>query len=336
MGKSTVNNMLASIKRRSDYDIDDDDDLTALLLDIMDDGLRQMKQWLFENDLKDAVSQIGSFKTIASQAYRDITKAVIVGDLTTFTGQAGDTIDVHIDGTDYADIDISGATDIDDVVTAINSDTSGTQASADANGYLQILSDTTGTTSIVTIADGTSTAQTVIAELFSVAAERTQSAITDVDEIYRLSERVNQNVIDVIDYYDLININPKPSASTASVPVQAALWDDKIYFNPTPSAANLIYIDYFIKVTAPVAGATLPFDQKYDAILKQYCRFGFFMWKHAGSPDLNAVTALEKGVLDDLVKKLIVNASKNVGKNRGQRSRNINRSTTGPRRVIST
>jgi len=332
MGKSTVNNMLSSIKRRVDYDIVDDD-LDTLLLDCMDDGLRQMKQWLFENDLKNDVSQSGSFKTIAGQSYRDITKAVIVGDLTTFTGQAGDTIDVHIDGTDYDDIDIAACTTIALVVIAINAITGGSEASTDDNGYLQILSGTTGSTSIVTIADGTSTGQTVIAELFSVAAERTQSAITDVDEIYRLTERVNQTAIDMIDYFDLIAMNPKPSSSTASTPNVAALWDDKIFFYPTPSAANLVYIDYYIKVTTPVAGASLPFDQKYDAILKQYCRVEFFAWKFSGSPQAPPLMR-EEGKLKLLVDQIIVNSAKNIGKNRGQRSRRSG-GTPGPRRVIS-
>ncbi len=334
MGKSTVNNMLASIKRRVDYDIVDDD-LDTLLLDCMEDGLRQMKQWLFENDLKDSISESASFKTIAGQAYRDITKAVIVGDKTTFTGQTNDTIDVHIDGTDYADIDISTATTIALVVIAINAATSGSQASADANGYLQILSDTTGSTSVVTIADGTSTGQTVIAELFSVAAERTQASITDVDEIYRLTERVNQKPIWMIDYYDLIAKNPKPSSSTFDTPDEAALWDDKIYFNPTPSAANLVYIDYYLKVTAPTAGNDLPFDQKYDPVLKQYCRVEFFAWKFSGNP-ASPPLLREEGKLTKLVNELIVNAAKNIGKNRGQKSRRSGLGQTGPRRVIST
>ena len=333
MGKTTVNNMLSSIKQRIDYDITDTD-LDTILLDAMGDGLHEMKQLLFENDLKDDVSESKSFKTIAGQAYRDITKAVIVGDLTTFTGQANDTIDVHIDGTDYDDIDIASATTIALVVTAINSATSGTQASTDANGYLQILSDTTGSTSVVTIADGTSTGQTVIAELFSVAAERTQSAITDVDEIYRLTERVNQKPIDMIDYYDLIATNPKPSSSTASTPDQAAEWNDRIYFNPTPSEAQLIYIDYYIDAVAPVAGATLPFKSKYDSILKQYCRLEFIKWQLRGNPALNNAVIVEEGLLTKKIDALIVKASKNVGKNRGQKSRRRG-GQSGPRRVIS-
>jgi len=98
--------------------------------------------------------------------------AQINGDQDAFTGQAGDTILVTIDGSEYDNIDISACADIADVAEAINTATGNGEASVDDDGYLQIRG-----VYGVSIADGSSTAQTVIAELFSVEAERTDTAV---------------------------------------------------------------------------------------------------------------------------------------------------------------
>jgi hypothetical protein len=98
--------------------------------------------------------------------------AQINGDLDAFTGEAGDTINVTIDGTLYEDIDIAACTTITLVAAAINTAAEGSPASVDDDGYLQIVG-----CSGVTIADGTSTGQTVIDELFSVEGDRTDTAV---------------------------------------------------------------------------------------------------------------------------------------------------------------
>jgi len=118
-------------------------------------------------DLTDAAS--GILKLILNST--DIA-AVITGDKTTFAGQAGDKIKVMIDSIEYDDIDISACVTIANVVSAINSAVGSTVASVSTD-FLRITSPTSGDDSNVTIADGTNTTQTVIAELFSVAGNRT-------------------------------------------------------------------------------------------------------------------------------------------------------------------
>ena len=102
--------------------------------------------------------------------------AVIAGDKTSFTGQAGDKIKVTIDSVVYDNIDISASTSIDNVVTAINSAVGAVVASK-SSSCLRITSSTTGSSSNATIADGTGTTQTVIAELFSIVANRTATGV---------------------------------------------------------------------------------------------------------------------------------------------------------------
>jgi len=101
--------------------------------------------------------------------------AVITGNQATFTGQADDKIKVIIDSVTYDDIDVSVCTTIDAVAAAINLATGGTQATKSPGGNLVITSPTAGAASTCTIADGSGTGQTVIAELFSVTADRTNS-----------------------------------------------------------------------------------------------------------------------------------------------------------------
>lgn len=108
-----------------------------------------------------------------SRMYSVAIAAFVIGDISTFTGQANDKIKVIVDGVTTDDIDISAATDLDDVVDAINAATGGSEASkSGVPNYLRILSNTTGTNSSVTIADGTNTGQTVIAELFADPNDR--------------------------------------------------------------------------------------------------------------------------------------------------------------------
>lgn len=97
--------------------------------------------------------------------------AVITGDKATFTGIAGDKIKVTIDDVDYDDIDISACVSIATVAVAINAAVGATVATVDGSTHLVITSPTTGTDSNVTIADGTNTAQTVIADLFATAVK---------------------------------------------------------------------------------------------------------------------------------------------------------------------
>jgi hypothetical protein len=98
--------------------------------------------------------------------------AVITGDTIVFAGQAGDKIKVTIDDIVYDNIDISACVSIANVVTAINTAVGAVVASVVAGiggGQLRSTSTNAGTGSNVTIADGTTTTQTVIADLFAAA-----------------------------------------------------------------------------------------------------------------------------------------------------------------------
>ena len=335
MGKTAVNTLISSIKKRIDYDITDTS-LDALLLDMLNDGVINMRQWMLDADLVGDISKSSSFVVLSGDESADITQSIVVGDSTTFTGVTGDTIDVQISGIDYADIDISAATTIAAVVTAINTSVGSTVASTDDDGNLKI-TPTTGTGNVI-VTDGTSTTTTCIARLISLARNRSDTGISDFDEVLRLREKDNDKVLRLVGFEDLVDSEPDESVGSASTPDIAALWSDgsTFFFRPTLSKSLRIYIDYFPQHTALVAGATLPFKTKYDPVLKQYCRLEFLKWQLRGNPNLNNILIVEKGVLDDLVKQFITKATKNIGKNRGQRSRRSGSGAVGPRRVIST
>lgn len=266
MAKTTVNNIVSEVKILGDYNITDDD-LTTLLLYAINKAIKRTKQQLLDNGLTQDITASTTFKLKTGQAYVDIQKAMIVGNVATFTGIANDKIKVTIDGTDYDDISIATATTIALVATAINTAVGSTVARANAEGYLEIESPTSGSSSAVTIADGTATGQTVVADLFSTSAERTKSAITDLDEILKLSERVNDRDIDIWTYDRFLSVYTDPDYSSASTPDVAARFGNYIYFGDTPSSSAFIYMDYFKLITEVTSGSTMPFDEKYDPII---------------------------------------------------------------------
>ena len=104
--------------------------------------------------------------------------AQITGNTLLFTGQAGDKIKVIVDGDIYDDIDISSATSIAEVAVLINAAVGVYVyfATVTVDGYLMLTSPTSGKESNVTIADGTSTTQTCVAEVFGTTVR------TDVGE----------------------------------------------------------------------------------------------------------------------------------------------------------
>jgi len=327
MGKTAVSTIVTAIKRRSDYNINDSD-LSDLIIDILNDSHKVVKQLFLDYNIMQEISANASFKTIALQAYRDITKAVIVGDVASFTAVAGDKITVSIDGTEYTTGALTGAVLVATVVTAINLATAavGDVASEDENGFLQILSLTTGTNSVVTISDD---AGTGAARLFTVAAERTQSAITDLDEIIVLSERTNDSSIGIISYNDLIKDYPDPSADTSSTPEVAARWLDRIYFGPTPSEAILIYLDYIKALTALTLTSTMPFSEKYDPLFIAMGKAEVL--EFLDNTNATGITVALNRV-KDLKDELIISRAKNVGMNQQTKSRDGGEGA-GPRMV---
>ena len=330
MDNTTVAAIIASSKKRIDYEITDTS-LDELLLDTINDGVIIIRQWLMDYGLRAAIGKTGSFVVLSGAESADIRLSMIIGDKTEFTGVTGDKINVNIDGTDYNDIDISGATTIALVVAAINSATSGTEASEDENGALLITSTTTDGTGKVTITDGTSTVTTVIARLFSVSWERTDTGISDFGEPLRFREKDNGTVIGIRNWEDLVDFQPDEAQSSSSTPDFIARWDgdNKVFFRSALSKTLRVYIDYFADQSALVAGSTLPFKRKYDPVLKQYMRVEFFAWKFADDPR-NPQMIREETKLISLKDDLIRTASKNFGKNRQTKSRRSGQSS-GPR-----
>ena len=212
-----------------------------------------------------------TIQTVEDQEYRDPTFARIRGDKATFTGAAGDKIDVWIDGTEYADIDVSACTTIALVVTAINTAVGSTVAYATTDGYLEIKSLTTGASSAVKIEDDAA-ASGAVDDLFSDEDYREQDAITDIDEIIVLTEKTNDNPIDIIPYHRLRKLSVDPSNDTATSPLQAAWHRNYLYFRPRPTSAILIYIDYYIDVAAITTASTMPFKDKYDPIIVELAK----------------------------------------------------------------
>jgi hypothetical protein len=291
------------------------------LLDCINEANKSLKQWFYKYGIYKEIGLSTSFKTVAGREYRDVTKAVIVGDKSSFTGTAGDKIKVVIDGVTKDDIVIGTATTIALVATAINTSFSATVATVDSDGFLQIESQTTGSTSAVSIADGGTTVQTVIAKLFSVAAERTDTAISDLDEILTLTERVNDRRLAILPYDNLISIEPNPSSNSESVPTMAARFGDNIYFRYTPSSAKYIYIDYIrdiVELTSTTSGS-MPFSNRYDNLLIYEARINYCMWKE---PDNRNILVSVREKRDELFQTLISDAVVNFGQNNQSESRN--------------
>lgn len=71
MAKTTVDNMVAKIKRTCDYNITDSG-LDTLLIDYINGALHKMKQLFLDYGLNDEVGATDSFSTVADQEYVDI------------------------------------------------------------------------------------------------------------------------------------------------------------------------------------------------------------------------------------------------------------------------
>lgn len=330
MAKTSISSLITRIKRKADYNISDDD-LDNLIVDEINDALKIIKQWLMDNAIYKDVSKSESIKTVEDQEYVDLNIARIVGDTASFTAVAGDKITVTIDGTAYTTAALTGAVLVATVVTAINLATAaiGDVASESDDGYLVITSPTSGTTSSVTIADNAGTPAT---RLFTVAAERTHTAIADVDEIISLTERTNDTPIDQIPYDELKILYPDPSANSSNVPDYFARFVDRLYFGPTPNDNILLYVDYIFQITEVTSSSTCPFNNKYDPLIKALCVKGLAEFLE---PDnANRITAANRNV-EFWTKQLITGASRNIGMRKGTASRKPEIPYFAPRKVIN-
>ena len=305
MARTAVSTIITDIKMLGDYSVVDAN-LDAMLLKAVNYAFRRVRNWMMQFGIYEGVTATADFKTIAQQNYVDLTLAHIVGNAATFTGVAGDTVTVTVDGTATAGIDLSAATTIALVVTAINTAVGSTVASEDENGYLMITSLVAGTTSAVTIAD---TAGTATARLFSATADKTQSAITDLLDIIKVVDRTNDRTLEYIPYQRLVEYYPDPDSNMTTTPDFVSRMADYIYFGPTPSAGTRFYITYSKTIAELVSTDTMPVDSDYDELIVAIALewlYTFFDPKDRST----IMTAREK--VAELRKMLVVNSPKRV------------------------
>lgn len=331
MARTSVNNVIAKIKRRFDYDIVDTN-LDTLIIDAINDSLKVISQLFTDYGIYEKITNSGTLKTITNQAYKQFDQASIIGDQTTFTGVAGDKINVTNNGTTVT-VSINACTTIAAVVAAINLAVGSTVASETSDGYLKITSSTTGSTSSVTIADGTAGNGGEAARLFSVANSRTDTAIADIDQILTASLRQadsSEQTIQKIDYNDLIAYQPDPTSSSADTFDCFAIWNNRIYFAPTPSKVISVYLDYIALLTEVVSGGTMPFDAKYDPLVVAMVIRELTSW--LDSSNATAISQANNRV-EELKNNLIIGASKNYNTNRQTESRRTTEPYFNPRMV---
>lgn len=140
-----------------------------------------------------------------------------------------------------------------------------------------------------------------------------------MDELIALSERTNDKRIEIIPYREFIKLYPDPTANESATPDHAALWAERLYLGPTPSADDLvIYVEYTEIPTDVAAGDTLPYKTKYDPLLIAQARVEYLQFFDANN--INAIT-LAQGIADRLKNDLITAAARNVGMNRQTASR---------------
>lgn len=82
MAKTTVNAITTRIKRRIDYDISGDSDLDNLVIDAINDSLKQIFQWLVNAGayVDTGDTEASNVKTTADQAYIDISTHLAAAD----------------------------------------------------------------------------------------------------------------------------------------------------------------------------------------------------------------------------------------------------------------
>jgi len=93
MAKTTVADFIAKFKRRVDYDITDSD-LDNLMVDIIDDQLKILYQWLSDEGLFiDIGTEVATAKTTADQEYIDLSTILAdMGDIIQVSERVNDSI----------------------------------------------------------------------------------------------------------------------------------------------------------------------------------------------------------------------------------------------------
>ena len=153
----------------------------------------------------------------------------------------------------------------------------------------------------------------------------------DFDQQIVLTERTNDQAIDIITFKEYRERFPDPTANSQNTPDVAAFFDNRIYFGPTPSGAISIFLDYVKLITKLTSGSTLPYEDKYDEVVMTGVIFYLVRWLDRGNQ------AMINGARQDFHQArhdLITVAAKNIGMNQQTQSRREQRPFFAPRKVI--
>lgn len=143
--------------------------------------------------------------------------------------------------------------------------------------------------------------------------------LASADKIVRLSERTNDKPIGLIDYFDFIAKYPDPTANTSATPDEAAIWSNRLYLGPTPSASDLvIYAEYVAIPTDVAAGGTLPYKTKYDPLVLATARCEYLRFFDANNV---ATIRIAEQAMEFYKNTLITQATKDLGMNKQTASR---------------
>src|SRR3990167_5903566 len=135
----------------------------------------------------------------------------------------------------------------------------------------------------------------------------------DFDHPVMLTERTNDNPIQIISFAEYRSSYPDPSASSSSTPDVAAFFSNRLYLGPTPSGVITLYLDYVKLITKLTSGGTLPYEDKYDELVSAIVIEYLVKWM-----DRQNQVAINSAKDDTLRIKhdLIVGASRNMGMSR--------------------
>jgi hypothetical protein len=154
----------------------------------------------------------------------------------------------------------------------------------------------------------------------------------DLDQPIKLTERTNDNPIDIVPFDVYRVLYPDPTADKASTPEVAAFFANRLYLGPTPSGIITLYLDYVKLITKVVAGGTLPYEDKYDELIVAICLE--YLKKFLDDKNTNAITQAGN-LVKDLKHDLIVGASKNIGTIHQSASRRESGTRLGPKMDIT-
>lgn len=190
----------------------------------------------FYNDVINAMSDAGYISGLNDDYYAS-SYATISSTTDSFTGSAGDMLKLTLNGVVWDDITVGSCTDIDDVVASLNSATGRTVAE-NVDGYLVIKGPVGGRN--VIIADGTSTAQAVVVDLFATLEDR-------YDRSRLLGGSVNE------DYLNYYSINSCSLIETTALNIS----DDvtfKLYVDDTLRATKVVSDDKIFRIPGGYRG----------------------------------------------------------------------------------